>query len=469
MKKNTFLTHLDTLKPAEVSKFGIHLNANSHDSKLLLKAYGFYVKYHNKVKPPPEPEVAFLKIFSRKPTSKADFKNLKNFPYDLSKKLKEYLIQKKIMETEFEKDFIWLQILEERGLEHQKNLHLKKLKKEKTGVKHVWDSVNQLKLNQYEYFRNDFQKNNIRLKEFQNGMNFLDDFYVNMKLKYSSEILNRAYVLSPPSSELFLLDSLLASVKKSDYDFTIQNELYRILYDFLQKRDFKKHVAVKEFVIKNEELLHQEERLTAFSYMINVLAAELKTGTQYKEEAFELYQMGLRKDKLLVYNGLMDGTNFFNIINIACRLKKFDWAKLFIKDHKQYLRKGTRKQSIFYALAIISFEEGDFQKAIHDLRKTTFNDVMLEMVARVYTLASYFELDKYDDLETFCDSFIRFANRNKNLGKDNTLSVVNFTQNLKHLSDKKIPKNQLKKRIIKEEKLFFRDWLLAKVEKYKPI
>ena len=384
MKKNTFLTHLNTLSPAEVKKFGRHLKANSADSKLLLKAYDYYVKFHRKVKSPSDPEVAFQKIFSRKLSTKADLRNLNNFPTDLLAKLKAYLIQKKIMETKFEKDFLWLQVLEERGLSHQRNLQFEKIKKEQNKSKDIWASLNQLKLYNQEYFRNNFEKENSEISLLEDGIQSLNDFYISFHLKYASEILNRNIILATTIKPNPALDSLIALIEKKELPISLSNELHFELYQFLQDRSHLKYIKLRTFLFEHRSLLHQDEKLIALLSMMNYISAKLKKGKpELIRDIFELYKFGYENDNILIHNDILESSSFRSTVNLACHLQELDWAAHFIENIQCYLDPKVRIENVAIANSLILFEQGKFEEAIQNIEKHSFSEIHSMIMARV--------------------------------------------------------------------------------------
>jgi len=226
MKKNTFLVHLDTLKPAEVKKFGAYLKLKYSNSERLLKAYRYYVKFHKKTKPPPELEVVFQKINLRKHKSDSELKYLSTDVSDLFQRLKEFLIQEKILTTKFEKEFLWLQILDEKDLSHQRKLQFEKIKKEQSKAKYIWKGLNELRLYNQAYFRNNFEKENAKISLIEDGIQSLNDFYISFHLKYASELLNRKNVLTTKAHLSPLLNDIVVLIQKKQVDTSLTSELY---------------------------------------------------------------------------------------------------------------------------------------------------------------------------------------------------------------------------------------------------
>lgn len=472
MNNNNFLILLNTLKAKEVKRFSNYLYALYGNSKVTLDIYEYYKAFYKKKKIPSDWDIAYDRIFGKSKKNIRKSSKIQNGLSDLYLILKEYLIQQKISTTDFEKEFLWLKILEERTLNHQKNLHLKKLYKKAKDrkTKTIWTSLDTLKLYHFEYFKNDFKKNNVAIDNVQNGMKLLDDFYISMELKYASEILARKKVLSTNSNALPLLSTVKSLLEQNECPSSLQNELYFLLYSFVDSYNHTQFIKLKEFLFNHQDELHQEEKLTTLVYLLNYLAAELKKGKlELSEETLNLYKFGLEKGQLLVHNKLIDTTHFYNIVNIACRLKDLEWVKYFIEEYQVFLDKESKVQVISIVSSMVLFEENEFHKVISRISEARFGENIFGLLARVYILSSHYELNTLDNLDILCDSFIRFVKRSKTLGHSNKEAAINFSRILKHLDKRALLKKDINEEIKKSEFLFFRTWLFEKSKSYRPI
>jgi len=470
MKKNTFLTHLEVLTVTEVRKFAAYLHSTYPKSTVLLNTYAFYAKFHKKRKPVPELEVAYEKIFGKKPKSTTDIRNLQNGISDLFKKLKEYLVKEKIMASEFEKEFIWLQILEERNLHHQRNLHFKKLAKEEKKSLSLWSKVNELKLIHHELFRVGLEKENPNLNLIEEGIKRLDDFYFSLQLKYSAELLNKENLLSVPIQSSQMYDSFFTYSKNNLDKLSIQNRLYFYLNNFLKSPTQQQFQKIKVFLIQYKLKLHKDEKLITLLYLLNFLAKGLKEGNyNLRRDAFDLYKFGLEGEAILIHKKLLDHTIFRNVVNLSCHLKEYSWAEKFINDFQKYLDKSVCIENVAIAESILFFEKSDYKRVIQNIQKTRISGVFYVVMANIYILASKYELADTDNLDTSTSSFIRFVRRSKKLGVENKNAAINFAKILNHLIQNKLPKEKIQVEFKKSSPIYFGTWLEKKIIQYVPI
>ena len=144
----SILKLLRTLSIKECNQFSDYLTGTKYKKKEAIEIFEFYKNYQNNKKKLPNEEVIFEIVFSTRPTTKTGLKKLKNGLSDLNLLLKDFLIQQKILGTKFERELLWLDILEERNLEHWANLHAKQIQKglDKEENPSKWHSLYQLKL-----------------------------------------------------------------------------------------------------------------------------------------------------------------------------------------------------------------------------------------------------------------------------------------------------------------------------------
>ncbi len=469
MKKNTFLTHLDALTPTEVRKFEAYFRLINSNSEVLLNIFEYYIKFYRKIKPPPSVNEVYEIIFSRKAKNENDTKNLQNGISDLFKQLKEYLIQKKLLETGFEKEFLWLKILEEKGLQHQRELHFKGLIKKEKKNNSLWSILNRLKLNHHNFFRNNFEKNNPAIELVENNILILEDFFVSLQFKYAAEISNRNLQLSQDSKDSSLFNQLYPEVSKTINDYSFAGQLYFELNQFLKNRKNNTFQELRDFLFQNENKLSKADKLTTLLYLLNFLSDELKKGKyKLRKETLDLYKFGLGKNNILIHNGILDHLNYRNIVNLASNLGDYDWAENFIEDYKKYLDKNIQNENVSIAKAMLYFEKGDYLQVIKNISKNNFSGIYYILLARIYNLACDYELNENEDLEIDCATFIKFVQRSKKLNEHNKIAAIHFAKILSQLYLKELPKEKIKSEIDDSSSLFFRAWLLKKQKNYSP-
>ena len=85
-----------------------------------------------------------------------------------------------------------------------------------------------------------------------------------------------------------------------------------------------------------------------------------------------------------------------------------------------------------FCLSKLRFEQGGLGQAMERLRQVEYEDLFLNIDAKVMLMKIYYELQEYDALDSFLRSFERFIRRHKELTyhRENYLNVIYFTRKL---------------------------------------
>lgn len=468
---NNFATLLSSLRLREIKGFEKHLKRMFRDDSIPIKISNYYVLLFKKTQDPPSLEIAFKKIFKTTAKSKTELAKLRNGLSDLFLELKEYLILEKFKERTFERDLIWMEILDEKDLSHQRNLYEGKVieKLEGAKAKNIWHALEELKFHHSIFFRNNFQKDNPKIDLLQKGMEALEEFYQSMKMKLSAEMVNRKNLM--PEQELTpKVEAMLLELKEKKINLenpSKNSELYFLLFKFFQKKNTKEYQRIKKYLIENNELLHQDEKLTILICLINYLATKIKEGNlKMLEETFNLYKFGL-ENKTLIYKGKIEATSFINIITLACNLGEYEWAENFAKENKIFLSSKIETEVEAIGLMIISFKKKNYNQVVSIYANATLSNIFLQISGRIHFLASLYELRDFISLEKELESFIGFLRQNKKVGQDNRDAALNFAKVLKNLYKRNLIKGRIQKEFEACNHIYFQKWLLVKISDYR--
>ncbi|HFA50770.1 MAG TPA: hypothetical protein ENJ95_17315 [Bacteroidetes bacterium] len=290
-------------------------------------------------------------------------------------------------------------------------------------------------------------------------------FYATAKLKYASEEINRKNLLETPSS-----------IKFADLAFDIVNNspkqnlplLYKLLFQFNKNPSMPLFQEIKQLLFSHSEDFDLEEQLITLGYLLNYTASKIKHGeTRYLKEAFDLNQYGISTG-MLIQDGFIPPSQFHNIVNLACWLKKFNWAQTFVETHSEHLREPFRKDAKLLAQTIITFEKQDFLNVVETLKEVEFSDGHFALRAKSLILRSYIEQAKdADQVLLFCESFERFIRRHSVIKGETETAALNFIKFIKMLTRKKTSEPKLKSEIAEAHPVFFKPWLIQKAAAYK--
>src|SRR5690606_2223412 len=107
--------------------------------------------------------------------------------------------------------------------------------------------------------------------------------------------------------------------------------------------------------------------------------------------------------------------SFKNIVTNGLRLSEFDWVEKFIHDYSSRLDEKHRENAVTFNLAQLFFYKKDYPKVISHLSQVEYEDITYNLNSKTLLMASYFELDELEALNSLLDTFRVYLNRNKKI------------------------------------------------------
>ncbi len=222
---------------------------------------------------------------------------------------------------------------------------------------------------------------------------------------------------------------------------------------------------VKAFPEDEIRDLHQ----FAINFCIRRVNLQAEGFEHYFEEMLDLYKAGLEHG-FLIQDGQMSPFAFKNIVSTALWLRQFDWTSHFIETYQEDLNPKIRETYVNFAYSKLRFEQKDYDAALLLLQKVEYSDIFLNLNSKVMLLKIYYELDEYDVLESFLNSFKTYVNRKRKSGdlrsyhQENFLNIIRFTRKLLSYNPfSKSEKQKLKAEIEACKVLTERQWLLSQL------
>jgi hypothetical protein len=203
----------------------------------------------------------------------------------------------------------------------------------------------------------------------------------------------------------------------------------------------------------------------AINYAIR--RANTAEGSHFAPRLFDFYKVGFELG-ILLEKEKISRFSYKNAVSLAIRLGEFEWAKQFIAAQSARLPDEFRHSYQHYALGKWHFAQNELDKALVFLQKVEYEDVFLNLDARVMQLKIYVQLGEYAALEYFLQAFRTFIRRRQQqLGYhfQNYNHIINFALRLIELPQS--PKNkaaQLRHDIEKTQNFTERDWFLLQIQ-----
>lgn len=268
--------------------------------------------------------------------------------------------------------------------------------------------------------------------------------------------------------QLPYLDAVLADCSAGRYEEAPLIQLYFHSYHCLTQPAANEHFfAYKKLLVSAAQWLSKGELRDVLLFGINYCIRRLNVDDPgFLREAFDLYQLGLEQETFLE-NGILSRFSYKNIVAIGLKLGESYWVEQFLKRYTPLLSTEFRAPYERFCRAKLCYQKRDFsqvQSLLHDL---SFDDVFLELDARVLLLKIYFETMEWRLLEGFLTAFERFVSRKKMLAyhAPNYRNIIQFTSKLMWWkSGKKTFSAEemlsLQQQIQQAKPLTERDWLL---------
>jgi hypothetical protein len=226
-------------------------------------------------------------------------------------------------------------------------------------------------------------------------------------------------------------------------------------------------IALKNYLHDKTILIEDKEKRELLLMGINYAIKQLNIGDKkYIREAFEWYRIGLEQS-LLLDKGRLSRFAYSNIIDLGLNLKEFDWIELFINQYTSFLDEVNRVNFKQYNLAKLNFSKGKLEIAKGYLGQADYEDLLLNIEAKVLLLKIYYQEGYYDALDALLDSFRVFLGRKKVLSyhKQNYMNLILMTKRILNIGNDKRAIEKLKKRIINIHPLTAKKWLLEQLGK----
>lgn len=423
-------------------------------------------------KKPPEDFVGFLALAfagTQSPT-KEQRKNILNTLSDLVGWLRQYLAWKQVASKPYSVGIYALEAFAERKLTVEHDRQEEEIGKmlEDAPDRNL-DYYDRLyHLSAAKYFTDRTQKLSGKSDEqLQAAMESLDRFYLCAKLKAACEAYSRANILQE-RHEVLWLGHLTDWCGQHLDELHPTDSIYLYFHLLLMIRDGRTDSFEQA---KGIFLYHppadRAEQLSLLTYLTNYTAKRIRAGDEAADQAaFDLYAHGLER-RLWVEGGRFPIEPFQNIVELACRLNRLEWAADFVEMWKYALPPNAPDVQPL-ALARIHFCSKNFDQALVALRNVEFSSVSHELRARLLRLQCFYENgEPLSLMSDACNAFAQFLRRNKMLSPEILDSCSRFLRVYRHLI-KKEANAKVNSVFLKNQPMACQAWLFEKIGVLRP-
>lgn len=295
----------------------------------------------------------------------------------------------------------------------------------------------------------------------------LDLFYLGEKLRLYCEVINQQIVASHEYQLLFI-DEIIGHVQKFDYtEIPPIAVYYQIYLTSTQTDNIDHYYKLKELLSQHGLVFPQNEALSLYYSAINYCIQKINKGNQnFLSELFDLY-LDLVNKEIIFLNDALSPWDFKNIVVLALRLERHEWAENFVSEYYHRIPEPHRENARSYNLAQVYFYQKKYEKVIELLRPVEYEDPAYNLGSKAILLATYFETDEIEPLYSLFESFRVYLNRNKIItdnSRKNYKNLIKFTKKLTKLTPgDNTALKKIKEEIDQTKNIASKKWLKEKI------
>lgn len=466
MAKLNFFSLLKELNADDVAGFHKYLKQIQGKQSVSVRVFEYYKKFHpdfsNQKKM--AVEYATAKIFPRPLSEKRKQRPyLPNTFSDLFKLLKEYLILDSVRKDEKNAELIWLDTLYKRRIYSFFASQTDSIYAKITQESSILSEANQryLGLLSALQFQNlALQTKSPPIQDMQQCLDALRTFQEMWLEKMECQLANARKVRPGAASEQLRTVALPTELR----------DIYQMMHQMILNEDEALFKEIEKLLIENIDRIDSEELQIILTPLRNFLSVKIRKDRDnlwvakfHELNLFRLkYDPGNQKEKI-------QPQEFTNIVSVATRLNKVDWAESFVREYGPQLDEGSRDNNIRLANATILFTRNRFEQCLELLNQEEFRDFYERMRARTLVLRCNFELKiAPNDIHDYCHSFEAFLDRQRKIKKEPPLeATLEFVRICKAIVSMASTKKVLLKRIQEKPNLILSHWLENQVRKYR--
>lgn len=293
--------------------------------------------------------------------------------------------------------------------------------------------------------------------------NALDEYYFLQKLKLICHALNEQHFTNYNQVPAYTDFILLQDMSKYSLLTKIYFDLAKLLQDITND---ELYFALKNTLHKLSAII-EEDLKSIVQYLVNFCVLKINKGnTHYIQELFDWYKF----HELNIQESTVSPVRFRNIVNIAIRLKEFDFAFKYIDRNANKLHKTQQAPIIDFNKAKLFYAQKKYDEVIALLRNWQYADITFNLSAKVLLAQTFYEKKEFQFLGSFLETFRLFVLRNKEMNTNNKkihqdfIKIINKLMKMEYAND--IMLQKFKQKIEANHQLPDKAWILEKLNEF---
>lgn len=404
-----------------------------NQSQALIRLYEILFRNIEKGKPGFDREAVWQKLFPGEPF---DDVNFRKYCSDLLKQVEGFMAQEIMARDETKQSIHVLEFVVQKKMEVLYNSALRSARDtvEKKPYRSLDHYFNTYSIERLYYAMMDFDvKVNVRANIEEISYN-LDIFYWIEKLKLHSSALSQRKT-GNYQYKIHFADEIVKYLQQFPMDDVPELTIYfYTLLTLYDDENTDNYYKLRHLLDVYGGVMPQKEAVELYDSALHYCTGKLNKGIRlFLQEYFDLFENAIEKD-IFLEKGELAPWRFNNIIGVALRLGKLDWAENFINKYKSYLPPDNQENTFTFNLARVYFYQNKFEKVLALQRNLEYEDIGYNLISKSMLVLTYYELDEHDALDSFTESFRVFLNRHKNLPQQRRRSYLNLLKYVRRLT-----------------------------------
>ncbi|HND89718.1 MAG TPA: hypothetical protein PK971_15400, partial [Saprospiraceae bacterium] len=269
---------------------------------------------------------------------------------------------------------------------------------------------------------------------------------------------------------LDFIEEILQHLQGHPVEDTPELALYYYSYLTLHEPENTEHYfQLRRLLGQFGALMPQKESIELYDSALHYCIGRGNRGDRpFLQEYFDLFDDALRKGVFIVNNQIALW-RFNNVVGAALSINKLDWAEHFVQQYKDYIPAESRENTYTFNLARVYRFQGKYEQVLELLRNVEYEDIGYNLISKMMLTITYYELDAFDTLASFLESFRVFLSRQKNLPQPRRKSYLNLIKFVRRLTrllpGDKAAVAKLREDVMREKaSTVNHEWLLEKIE-----
>jgi len=325
----------------------------------------------------------------------------------------------------------------------------------------IWDDYYKMRalFNNY-YYQIDSSEDNYT-QEFNNLLLSFRTSTATIAQFLNVEIKNREILLSESWDQHKEFFNLLYNNKTNLVHIT--DELIQMNYN----KDISAYEKLMDILysdkIDNTSLYIQYSIST---YCIVFLTGKIKQGDVHRgQELLDLYEFSLEKG-IFTLNESMSLNAFTNIIGVASKLEKYEWARNVVDNWAYKVDRVNYKTIAKFGQATIDFHQKKYEKVVIALSQMKSSNFMHRLKSRWLLLKSQYEINKnyIGVVKLQVDNFRRFLISNESRIKKSTFEGIQASVKILNMVLDRKDTNRIMEYYKGSKYIFERKWIVDKIK-----